>query len=125
MKAFLHNQNKEAIKNVQYFLVFIFVCIFVLFYMIFMQHFVTNQSRNKLQIMDKVKNLQKYIQSEKAMMWEHKRREFRNRFQNINEPIPASYEIEKTLSLLPIYQKNIEKVKLTRDQASLFEHKFK
>ena len=59
-----------------------------------------------------MKNLQTSIQSQKWKLWRGRRKYFRDQIKEIKEPVPETFESEKSLSLLPIYRTNLLKVRL-------------
>ena len=63
-------------------------------------------------INEKVKKLQMGIKSQNWKLWRGRRKYFRDQIKEIKEPVPESFESEKSLSLLPIYRTNLQKVRL-------------
>ena len=58
-----------------------------------------------------MKKLQKSIESQKWRLWRGRRKYFRDQIKEIKESVPENFESEKSLSLLPIYRKNLQKVR--------------
>lgn len=60
--------------------------------------------------MSEVQKLQKSIRLQNWKIWKNRRKEFKNKFINIQEPVPETFEAEKALSLKPFYQNKMHKV---------------
>ena len=105
-----HNQNKKEMKNVHYLFILIFICIFAILQIVLIQKTFSYKSVSPLN--SAVKKLQKGIESQKWKSWRGRRKYFRDQIKEIKEPVPENLESEKSLSLLPIYRTNLQKVRL-------------
>ena len=97
-------------KNVHYLFLLIFICIFAIFQIALIQNTFSNKSVSPLN--SNVKKLQTSIESQKWKLWRGRRKYFRDQIKEIKEPVPENFESEKSLSLLPIYRTNLQKVRL-------------
>ena len=97
-------------KNVHYLFLLIFICIFAIFQIVLIQNIFSNKSVSPLN--SNVKKLKISIESQKRKLWRRRRKYFKDQIKEIREPVPENFESEKSLSLIPIYKKNQQKVSL-------------
>ena len=97
-------------KNVHYLFLLIFICIFSILQIILLQK--TSSYKTVSPLNAKVKKLQISIESQKWKLWRGRRKYFRDQIKEIKEPVPENFESEKSLSLLPIYRTNLQKVRI-------------